>query len=359
MTSLNTKVFFHPGCPGYAVPATSGKRKAKRTIRTTKPTKKPQALLPIESIPEEYRIQYVMHTYSIPDTLCRTLESTVLIKLYEDTEILRPYLSSVKQAHHRMQGWSFRNQFLRTVFKRLAQLWLYKRYRGRYLNTIDVATLEEPKKAIEVYNAKAKGTYVFEAASIRRSIQDDLSFTDWLFPDPQLPKNPWTNCPFTTAQLIRIMHELYRYQMSSHFLESFRACKWDLLEYSVRYKVPIKIDGLKNMIRNKTSEEYTELICEFIEDEFEYHDIEFASHLIILKWAAVHTPTDPYMAHWATQFESYHRICILNGSRVLDRADDIFDTMHNITYVLLRKNSQIARLGRMRLMVIPRRSARN
>ena len=40
-------------------------------------------------------------------------------------------------------------------------------------------------------------------------------------------------------------------------------------------------------MRNKTSEEYTELMCEFLEDEFEYHEIDFTSHLIILKWAAV------------------------------------------------------------------------
>jgi hypothetical protein len=64
------------------------------------------------------------------------------------------------------------------------------------------------------------------------------------------------------------------------------------------------------------------------------------------------------MTQWTSQFERYHQICILNGSRVMDRADDVFDRIHDMTYALFMKNAEVARLGRMRLTAIPRRCLR-
>jgi hypothetical protein len=349
---LVRKITFHPG---YTTPK---KLKLKRRISTSPFQPPTPFLLPIESIEEPYRIQYLMHSYSIRPIFQRIDTNAALVTFYEKNELLQPYLPIVKQTNARIEYWSFRNQFLRTTFKYLAQRWLYRRYRGRYLNTIDFVTLDEPKRVVEVYDSRAKGSYVFEAASIRRSIQDYLSFTDWLFPDPQHPKNPWTNCPFTIAQLQTIICGLYSHQLTSTFLECFKQCKWNLTEYTIRYKVPIKMEGLKHMIRDTRSEEYLELMGEFIEDEFEYHEIDFTSHLIILKWAAKQCPDDPYMAKWIAQFEQYHRVCILNGSRVLDRADDVFDRVHDATYALFLKNAEVARLGRMRLLATPRRNLR-
>jgi hypothetical protein len=137
--------------------------------------------------------------------------------------------------------------------------------------------------------------------------------------------------------------------MCSVFLESYKQAKWDRLQYLETYKIPIKLAGLQNMLRNKTSEEYIVLLSEFIEDEFEYHDIEYASTLTILKWSVVYCSSDPYIQQWTDTFEDYNRICIINSSRVLDRADALFDTIHVDSYTLLRKNKEIARLGRQRL----------
>lgn len=348
--SLVKNATFHPGY------TPTKKPKRKHHIGTNRIQALPPFLFPIEGIAEKNRLQYAMQSYSIVSSHKRAELNAELVQLYEANELLKPNLPRIKQAMYQIGYWTFRNQFLRTAFKRLVQLWLFKRYKGRCLNTIDFATLEEPKRAIELYDSKAKGMYVFEAASLRRSIQDDLSFTDWLFPDPQPPKNPWTNCAFTIPQLLTILHGLYAHQMTSVFLEGFKHCDWNLREYATHYKIPIKLEGLKSLIGNKTSEEYTELMCEFIEDEFEYHEIDFTSHLIILKWAVKQRPEDTYMKRWTAQFEYYNRLCILNGSRVLDRADDIFDGLHNATYALFLKNSEIARLGRERLCAIPRRN---
>ena len=326
------------------------RRKAKRCLAKLKqPPVKLNRLLPLKSVEEPYQVGFLMQHFSILNAFKTPSDNQTIITLYESSPILQSSVLKLKDMLQRRNIWFFRNQVLRTAFKRLAQVWLYKKYRVRHLNSVDVATLEEPKKPVYIYDARAKGVYMFEAATLRRSINAELSFTDWLFPDPQPPRNAWTNCPFTIPQLLTIRKSLYIHEMCSVFLESYKQVKWDLLQYLETYKIPIKLAGLQNMLRNKTSEEYIVLLSEFIEDEFEYHDIEYASTLTILKWSVVYCSSDPYIQQWTDTFEDYNRICIINSSRVLDRADALFDTIHVDSYTLLRKNREIARLGRQRL----------
>jgi hypothetical protein len=339
---------FHPGCISRT--KLKPKLKPKRClVKTKRPLLKLNRLLPLESIEESYQTGFLMQHFSILNTFKAGSDNLALVAFYESSPVLQPSVLNLKRTLQRRSVWFFRNQGLRTAFKRLAQIWLYKKYRGRHLNSVDVATLEEPKKPIYVYDAKAKGVYGFEATTLRRSIDSDLSFTDWLFPDPQAPRNAWTNCPFTIPQLLSIQTALYKYEMCSIFLQAYKGARWNLVQYVEIYKVPIKLAGLQNMLRNKTSDEYIVLLTEFIEDEFEYHDIDYASTLTILKWAIVHCNSDPYMLEWTDCFEEYTRICIFNSSRVLDRADALFDRTHVISYALLRRHKEIARLGRQRL----------
>jgi hypothetical protein len=344
------KKTFHPGVFTQSSSARKQKKVRKRSILKSRPHQITlNRILPIESIEEPYRIQVLMHDFTLKHTFDMALHNQYILNLYKSVPILQPGLESLKDLLQKKSVWCFRNQFMRTVFKRLANMWLYKKYKSRFLNTTDVVTLETPKKPVYIFDAKAKGVYVYEALTLKRMIDSDLSYTDWLFPDPQMPRNAWTNCSFTVPQLMTIQRGFYKYELTSSYLELFKKARWKLLPYLETYKVPIKLEGLKNMIRNKTSEEFITLLTEFIEDEHEYHDIEYATHLVILKWAVVHCQTDAYMLEWTNLFEDYNRICIFNGGRILGRADPLFDRLHDSTYVLLRKNKDIARLGRQRL----------
>ena len=352
---MNTEKF-HPG--HFFTPTLSLKTKVKVKrchVNIKKPVFKLNRLYPLHLVEESYQVGFLMNHFSISNTYIRNIENAALLKLYETTPLLQPYIRKLKETFQRRGVWCFRNQLLRTAFKQIAQRWLYKKYKNRLLNTVDVATLEEPKNAIHVYDAKAKGMYIFEATTLKRSIDSDLTFTDWLFPEPQMPKNAWTNCPFTIAQLIRIQSEFYKYELASPYLEGLKRSNWCLVSYLEIYKIPIKLEGLKTMLRNKTSEEYIVMMCEFIEDEHEYHEIDYISHLIILKWAVSHCASDPYMLTWSKLFEDYNRICILNMSRVLDRGDLLFDRVHDDTHTVLHANREIARLGRERLCTTARR----
>jgi hypothetical protein len=341
---------FHPGL--FPISSSTRKRKPKpKQCHVKSKARLPSLniLFPIDSIEAPYRMEFLMQKFSVSNTFRNNAGNQQLLMLYQNTPMLQPYIQSLKDSFQRRGLWMFRNQSLRTAFKRLAQLWLYKRYRGRYLNTVDVATLEEPKKAISVYDSKAKGMYTFEATTLKRCIDSDLSFTSWLFPEPHIPRNTWTNCAFTIPQLLTIQRGLYRYEMTSVFLEIFKKSRWNLALYLEMYTIPIKLEGLRNMIQNTTSDEYITLISEFIEDEHDYHDIEYVSHLTILKWAVSHCTKDAYMLEWVRVFEEYTRICIYNSGRGLDRADTLFDSIHDDTQVLFQRTREIARLGRQRL----------
>jgi hypothetical protein len=343
---------FHPGIlPSKDVP----KKGKKPCLVKTSPPYKKNAILPIEHIDHKYQIEYAMQSFSLKKMYSNIAERLQLLLFYSGKPILEPYIEKIKESTIRLCSWEKENQRLRTIFKRFLQIWMHKRYKSRFINSVDVITLERPKNPIYVYDAKAKGVYQYEASTLKKSIDDDLSFTEWLFPSPKSPRNAWTNCSFTTLQLISIMKQMYAYEMTSSYLELFKKSKWNLATYTELYRVPIKLEGLKSMLRNTTSEEYTTLLTEFIEDEYEYNEIEFASHLVILKWCAFHRNRDVYMRRWSNQFEAYTRLCILNGGRFLTRNDPLFDTVHINTHELLHDNGEIARLARERLLSIPRR----
>jgi hypothetical protein len=349
---------FHPGyLPLANAPLTSpSKKKKKPSLRKSNPTVyKRNAVIPVHHIDPKYQIEYAMQSFSIKKMYKNTTDRLQLLLFYSGKPILQPYIETVKEATIRLQMWDKQNQRLKTIFSRFLQLWLYKRYKTRFINSVDVVTLDIPKKPIYIYDAKAKGVYQYEASTLKRSIDADLSFTEWLFPAPKVPRNAWTNCSFTIMQLLSIMKQMYAYEMTSTFLEAFKKVKWDLKVYIETYRVPIKLEGLQSMMRNTTSEEYTTLLTEFIEDEYEHHEIEFISQLTILKWAVFHRHSDMYMQRWSKIFQEYTHMCILNGSRILSRIDPLFDTLHNETYTLLRENKEIARLGRERLLANPRR----
>jgi hypothetical protein len=245
--------------------------------------------------------------------------------------------------------WFRKDQRVQQLFRQLSQLWLYKKYRNRLLNTEDPVTLSEPEKPVILFDVRSRGTYRYEAKPLLKYMESELSYTNWLFPEPKHPKNSLNNLQFTEGQRIEIYQTLKSYGYTSWILEAYMKCQWNLVMFRDIYCTALKLEGLKSLIRNPSSEELQTLLYEFIEDHYNYHDIQFGSYLPILQWAILNHPDDPYMKKWLSVYNKFTTFEIMYGKQFADANPRLSDPLYDETEMLLTNTAAISRLGKKRL----------
>jgi hypothetical protein len=242
-----------------------------------------------------------------------------------------------------------------TSLRRFVQQWLYKKYRSRNLNTEDPATLCVPAKPICIYDSKAKGVYNFEMLTIKQQFTTDLSYSDWMFPYARQPKNPFTNLPFTEGQIIYIVNYLKLQSMSNMFIEAYKQYKFNIKKFQEDMYTPLRLRALEDLIKNPSSEQFLELVYEFVEDHYNFHECICKSHLNIIHWAIKKRPSDVYIKKWIDMFYRFMRIEILHGKDYFDNNQSIGNKYYSETHKLLNENKELSRLGYLRLQSVPAR----
>jgi hypothetical protein len=346
---ISSRPSFHPGF------FQSQKPKHKKCLVKSSSPVPVGPFIPLLKIPADLRLQFlfmkqgIQNRYDALESEKESIREMTFFRLNINIDIVK-YENRLK----RLRFWVRKDQHVRSVMKRFVQLWLYKRYKDRFMNTEDPATLMEPRRPIFLFDPKMRGSYVFDAFSLRKSIQMNLSFTDWMFPEPSHPKNPLTNLPFTMPQTLSIFQQLRAANATSWWIEAYYQSKFDLNVIKKVFCIPLKLNSLTELVRNRSSEEYIEYLQEFIEEQFDAHDIEFNAHLTILKWGASHLPNDVYMVEWAKAMFEFKKVRILYSipDTIIDHV--LIDVLYPITLRLFNKTGEIARLGRLRLASIPR-----
>jgi hypothetical protein len=121
----------------------------------------------------------------------------------------------------------------------------------KHINVEDIVTMEVPKKPIYVINYPERCTYVYEADTMRRSINTKLLMSDWMFENPQYPINPLSNEPFTTGQLLSIYNQMKAYGSFSWIFNRFKACSFNLKLFKLRFKQQLKLEAIGSHFKNE------------------------------------------------------------------------------------------------------------
>lgn len=273
--------------------------------------------------------------------------------LFRNLNTNEVYLSILQKQH-------YFKLIIKTIvsLRRFVQHWLYKKYKSREINTEDPATLCIPLKPISIFDSKAKGIYKFEMQTIKQQLTNDLSYSDWLFPKFIRPKNPFTNLPFTEAQLISITNFLKLHGMTNWYIEAFREYKYNLKKFHEELFTPLRLRALNDLIKNTSSDQFIELLYEFILDQYDYHEYNCKSNLNIIRWAIAKKASDPYIKKWVDIFYKFMRAEILYGKEFVNDHDEIGDIYYAETKKLFDDYKEISRLGYLRLESIPTRLRR-
>jgi hypothetical protein len=246
--------------------------------------------------------------------------------------------------------WFALEQKVRFQLRRLVQMWLFKRYKERMLNDTDPCTLEPISTPVRIFDTQARGYYQFDAKSLRRTLEFNLGFQDWMFPDPRIPKNPLTNMNFNYGQLLEIQKGIRQAGLGSWLMEGFAAANWSVEQFKLNYSVPLKLHAIQTLYKNPQTEQMQEFLVEFIEDQWEDHEIPSTATKTILRWAVVHEMDDPYMQKWLDVWYEYFKLKVQYGLR--DASSDRLNVVLAKTLLLLEDSQKIAEFGERRLASI-------
>lgn len=261
-----------------------------------------------------------------------------------------PYMVQFQQE---VQTWFRLERQVRFALKRLVNAFLFKRYKKRLLNTEDPATLEPPRQEIRIFDVKSRGTYLFEASTLKRQWDENLGYAKWMVPEPQLPKNPLTNLPFTLGQLIYIAQELRRLGRTSWLIEGFIQFDFQRKAFLEQFNQTLRLHTLTRCFNDPKHEDTIDFLEEFMEDEFEYHDIEFRAYLTILRWGIRNAMETRYMKQWLQTWYDYYKLFILHGPSGLRTSPGLLDATHDMTEDLFRNTKAISALSKLRLAQAP------
>jgi hypothetical protein len=152
---------------------------------------------------------------------------------------------------------------LKNMVKKLTRLWLYKKCLKNLIDTKDIVTMENPKKPVYILNFERRCSYVYEANTIRKSINNRLLNSEYMFPMSVYPLNILSNEQLTYIQAVSVYNQLKIHGACSWAFERFKVCNFNLKRFEKRCGQQLKLSAIDNHFYNDN-----ELIFETVFDYF-------------------------------------------------------------------------------------------
>ena len=124
-----------------------------------------------------------------------------------------------------------------------------------------------PKHLVNIYDSKTSATYTFRISNLISHINTALSNSEEFFSHPHEIKNPYTNIPFSKAQLFFI----YQCIEESNFIiptmfHSYFKCFFDLDRFSEENEPMLRNIIIRSFLKNALPEQRKEQIIAMLQD---------------------------------------------------------------------------------------------
>lgn len=228
----------------------------------------------------------------------------------------------------------------RLLFKKL--LHHYRTRRLTPANKEDIYTMEVPKNPVYIVDWKSKQKYTFEAQTLMKDITCRLMTHDGLFDNPQAPRNPYTNIPFTQSQMISVWNSIFSsgiYTSSAFAL--FRKSNFCLRRFIVENTTFLKLNALSKTMKDPALYDYVDRMIDFISFAYEEESADFRVNMYT--YIMRNYPNHPLLKRWAALCYKFYEADILYHSApaLLTAAkDNILDSTVN----LIHSENQLSRL---------------
>jgi len=226
---------------------------------------------------------------------------------------------------------------LRLAFIKLLHHWRFKHL--QIANTDDIVTMEPPKKPVYIVNWESKTVHVFEASTIMRDITERLMQHDGVFEESASPRNPFTNTPFTQAQMISVWNQVSLSGVTtSTAFSAFRQTRWNLDRFEGEYSHMLKLNALRKTMKNPGHYDYIDRMMDFIQYAYEMKCEQCDTNLY--KYVLKYNNNNRIIREWETLCTKYYETSILytnNSHRFKEITDGLFDR----ATVLMSKENEL------------------
>jgi len=228
----------------------------------------------------------------------------------------------------------------RFVFRKFLHKWRFSRI--KMANTDDILTGEPPKKPLYIVDWKLRQAYVFEAQTLMKDITARLHHHDGLFEEPQPPRNPFTNTPFTQSQTISVWNSISEAGIAvSSVFTLYRTSRFSYVTFLDENSLYLKLNAHRKTFQEETSYDYKERMLDFIHlcytaESLEYNATAF-THILYSE------PKNHVIQKWKRLCEKYHEADIIyfnNPTKAKDIKEDVLDD----TYEILSSQNYIVSL---------------
>ena len=205
----------------------------------------------------------------------------------------------------------FRKNLLALIFR-----WQIRKCYKNVKNTEDPVTLEIPKKPVHVIDFVNRSSFVYDASTLKRTIQDRILLSDHMFPMPKKPVNLLTNKEFTSYQLYSIIQQCRTYGETSWILESLIGLSCNYNRFLIHNKQTLKLKAISSYF--DTSPFY--VIKETVIDYFTYEadSVSLNENIITSFMSYMDTETDlPIVKRWIYLTKQYYIATELKDQNVL------------------------------------------
>jgi hypothetical protein len=170
--------------------------------------------------------------------------------------------------------------------------------------------MEIPVKPIYVVDMKQKCTYVYEASTLEKSMTRRLLTSDYMFVNPQEPKNLLSNEPFRLGQSMAVFTALKAQGSISWVLDRYRLAKFSLPLFKTRNKQALKLEAISFHFRHQP-ECSRETVTDFFDSKCEKKNMGYTYVAWFKNHYAVHEYQD-YINTWIFLARQYYEYIELN-----------------------------------------------
>lgn len=196
-------------------------------------------------------------------------------------------LQSEKQCADQLGKLFFNNQRLRWLACKWIRNVRCKIMNKRVVGAEDMVTLRSipTESLVSVYDIRDRNKYQFHTNTIARTIFNNLMCSSYGIAAPQLPKNPYTNVPWTYGQILTIITQVLRNQTHTHRAPStplltYRLSNYNMSEFLKKYGVGLKIYAAKTLFSAHDDPVTIEIYDETIDDIYSGDNLPTRSYYV-------------------------------------------------------------------------------
>jgi hypothetical protein len=217
---------------------------------------------------------------------------------------------------------------IRRFINGIVNIWRIRKSMKNVKNIEDPVTLEIPKKCVHIIDFPKKISYIYEASTIRKIIESRIIQSDYMFPCPLEPVNPFTNEGFTRGQLFSIISQCKKHGEFSWILDRLYASDCNINAFVIRFRQPLKLIAIETHFKGSIYK-YKDEVCDYFQIEAERDDLpdDIIDKFILM---VDNKPQYPFIVEW------------INLTRDLYIAKELNDIIM-LSYIGIRGRNLIAK----------------